>query len=64
MSLFLCLPVYHWDNVVKIMLSKVGGLEKVYKVGVVICEWLSIEGGFKPSAHYGFTFPISIPCLI
>ena len=49
---FYVYPAYHWSNVAKKFLSKMEGLEKIYKVlDNHMTGELSIKGGFNLSAH-------------
>ena len=45
--LFCIYPDYHWGNIAKKMLSKVGGSVKIYKRGMAKWGKLSMEGGLQ-----------------
>ena len=47
MILFCIYPDYHWCNIAKKMLSKVGGSVKIYKGGMAKWGKLSMEGGLQ-----------------
>ena len=61
MSLFCVYPVFHWGDIVKKVLLRVGGWEKYKKggwsyMGVVYGKVAA--GGLKLSAHYDFIIKI------